>query len=211
MERKTLAAAVFALCGVAGGASAQIARSGGAGAEFAAQLQAVMAERTQLQADNSRLKAKLADALQRLAAAQHQLDATKSTATRSRGELAQLRAANQSAQKSLDAEKSRMQELIGHYRDTVTTLRGVESARAELQKEAGARNVAFDQCAADNRKLYAIATEVLDRYEHQGLWSYLERSEPFTQIKRTQIQNFADEYGARAKDLRTAEPAVPKP
>lgn len=211
MASKTLAVAVFALCGAAGGASAQVARSGGAGAEFAAQLQAVTAERAQLQTDNSQLKKKLQDALQQLAAAQQKIAATNSSATRSRGELAQVRAARESAQKDLDAEKARMQELIGHYRQTVETLRGVESARAELQKEAGVRKVAFDQCTADNRKLYAIATEVLDRYEHQGMWSYLERAEPFTQIKRTQIQNFSDEYGARAKELRTAEPAVRKP
>ena len=38
------------------------------------------------------------------------------------------------------------------------------------------------------------------------------RAEPFTQIKRTQLENLVDDYKQRAEDERTAPPAeAPKP
>jgi len=54
--------------------------------------------------------------------------------------------------------------------------------------------------------LYKLNTEVLDRLEHQGLWSHLARSEPFTQLKRTQLENLVDDYKQRATDQLVAKP-----
>jgi hypothetical protein len=48
---------------------------------------------------------------------------------------------------------------------------------------------------------------VLTKLEDQGFWSRAARVEPFTRIKRTQLENLVDEYAARAEEQRIG--AVP--
>ena len=50
--------------------------------------------------------------------------------------------------------------------------------------------------------------EILDRYQHQGAFSFLARAEPFTRIKQTQIDNLVVEYRERAEELRQKKPAA---
>jgi hypothetical protein len=93
-------------------------------------------------------------------------------------------------------------------------MRGIETDRTQLQQQLEKSKAEFDTCAERNYSLYEVDNEVLDRYAHQGAFSYLERSEPFTRIKRTQIDNLVLEYKERAQQLRvekTKPPAGPPP
>jgi hypothetical protein len=59
----------------------------------------------------------------------------------------------------------------------------------------------LDVCSQRNNDLYKVNTEVLDRYEHEGAFGHMARAEPFTRLKRTQIENLVDEYRQRAEEL----------
>ena len=212
-------ALLAAVCGFlfAGGSQAQVQRSGGgaggaANAQLMMQYQQANAERTQLQADNAKLKKDLEDAKKQLDAANKQLAASKAGVSRDAAELASAKAAVQAANdrsaKDLGDAKEKMQELVGKFRETITQLRGVESDRASLQTQLEQSKAAFDQCAERNYALYQVDNEVLDRYSHQGAFSYLARAEPFTRIKRTQIDNLALEYKQRAEELRVEKAAA---
>jgi chromosome segregation ATPase len=193
------------------GALAQVQRSGGgANAQLAQQYQQVVAERAQLQADNDKLKKQLDDAKKQLQAAQQQLGATKKGATASAAQIAAAQAAAQASAQSLEQSKSRMQELVGRFRDTAVTLRGVESERSQLQQQLAQSKSDFDRCAERNYQLYQLDAEVLDRYEHEGTLSHVARAEPFTRIKRVQVENLVDEYKVRAEELRVQR-ATPAP
>lgn len=100
-----------------------------------------------------------------------------------------------------------MQELIGKFRETITQMRGIEAERAQLQQQLTQGKTAFDQCAERNYSLYQVDNEVLDRYAHEGAFSHMERAEPFTRIKRTQIDNLVLEYKERAEELRMQKAA----
>ena len=190
-------------------AFAQVQRSGGANAQLAQQYQQVMAERTQLQADNAKLKKDLDDAKKQLDAAKAQLTASKSTAGTAAAQLAAAQASSQSTAQSLEQSKARLQELVNRFRETAVALRGVESDRAQLQQQLAQSRASFDQCAERNYQLYQVDNEVLDHYEHEGTISHLARAEPFTRIKRTQVENLVDEYKARAEELRVQKAAPP--
>jgi hypothetical protein len=189
------------LCGPV---AAQVERSGGgASAKLMQQYQQMATERTQLQAQNAQLKKDLEDAKKQLGVVQQQATAAKAgVGRRSQAELAAARASNETTQKSLDETKARMQELAVHFRETVATMRGIETERTQLQQQLAESRAAFDRCAEANYELYKVDNEVLDRYEHQGAFSYLGRAEPFTRIKRTRIENLVDEYRQRAEELR---------
>lgn len=203
--------AVLVLC-LSAPAHAQVERSGGGGnasAQLYQDYQQAVAERTQLQADNAQLKQQLADAQKALGATKQQLAAAQAG---SRGGDARLQAAQAAAaasNKSLETLRAQVQELISRFRQTITTLRDTESDRAQLRMQLADSRSAFQQCVRVNDQLYQVDNEVLDRYAHQGMFAYLSRREPFTQIERTRISNAVLEYRQRAQELHLTSAAKP--
>jgi chromosome segregation ATPase len=194
-------------------APAQVQRSGGGGGAANAQLmmqyQQADAERTQLKSDNAKLKKDLDDIKKQLDAASKQAAASKAGVSRDSAQLAAAQAANDRSAKDLADSKAKMQELVGKFRETITQMRGIESERVQLQQQLAQGKTAFDQCAERNYSLYQVDNEVLDRYSHQGAFSYMARAEPFTRIKRTQIDNLVLEYKERAEELRVKKADAP--
>jgi chromosome segregation ATPase len=215
VARFAAASAMFLLALSIDHARAQVERSGGGvNAQLAQQYQQAVAERTQLQAENARLKKQLDDVGKQLQASAQQLKSAKQGAVAARAVEAQLAAAQASSQsnaRSLDQLKSKSEELVGHFRDTVATLRGVESERAQLKQQLLQARAARDQCAERNDQMFQINADVLDRYEHQGVFGRMAQAEPFTRIKRTQIENLVLEDRQRVEQLRVErqkDPAV---
>ena len=190
-------------------ADAQVERSGGgASAQLVQQYQQVLAQRSQLQADNDKLKKDLDDTSKQLKEAKQQLAALKSGGATQEA-LTAAQAAAQNATKALEQNKARMQELIDRFRETATTLKEVETDRSRQGRQQQLTQAAMDQCAQNNAQLYQINSDVLDRLEHQGLFSRAAASEPFTRIKRTQNDNLAYEDHQRADSLRVPSPSEP--
>lgn len=184
-------------------ANAQVERQGGgASAALMAQYQQLLTERAQLQTDNAKLKQRLEDEQMQLAATRRQISTLQSGSSAMQTQLQQAQAASQTYEKSFADTRTRLQELLDRYRQTVTTMQGIELSRNQLQQQLTESKAAFDECAKRNVELYQVDDEVLDRYEHQGMFSYLERSDPFTRLKRTQIENLVDDYLQRAQGLR---------
>ncbi len=198
----------------AGGAHAQVQRSGGGGEaqKFMQQYQQLAAEKTALQAQVTQMKKDLDVANAELAAAKKERDALKArsgVSTAAAAQVAEANAARQSAEKSLDQTKQRTTELVERFKETIATLKGVEADRGQLQKDNAVLNAAVDKCALDNAQLYDISKTVLDRYEHVGLFTKVSSAEPFTRITRARIDNLVDEYRERAEALRVKKPAPP--
>jgi len=186
---------------------AQVERTGGGELQkIMQQYQQVAAEKTALQAQVAEMKKDLDTAKSDLAAAKKERDALKvraGGAAAAAAAVTQLTAAKESADKNLELYKQRMNELVSRFRETASNLKEVEADRNKLHKDLEERNAAFDKCAENNLQLYDINKEVLDRYEHVGLFTRASAAEPFTQITRTRIENLVDAYRARALDNRT--------
>jgi hypothetical protein len=123
---------------------------------------------------------------------------------------AQLRAAqatSESQAQNLNQYKTKMDDLVTHYRDTISTLKGTETERGQLQQQLQQSKADFGQCVDRNDQLYQLNGEILNRYEHEGTFSHLARAEPFTRIKRTQLDNLALEDHQRAAELRIQQQA----
>jgi chromosome segregation ATPase len=209
IQRAAIASLLIVLASTA--AQAQTQRSGGGDAQkFMQQYQQLAAEKTALQGQVTQLKKDLDTANAGLAAAKKERDALKAHSAVSAAagaQLAQAAAARQSAEKSLEQNKQKTTELLDHFKETVGTLKGVESDRAQLQRDTVALHAAFDKCAIDNTDLYDIAKTVLDRYDHVGFFTKVSLAEPITKITRTRMENLVDEYRARTEELRVKKPA----
>ena len=207
---KPLVVALLAASLWTGSAAAQVQRSGGGSANAALmqQYQQAVSERDRLQTDNGKLKKDNDDLRRQLETLKQQLATTKAGVTREEAALATAQASNENNAKALVDTRGKMQELISRFRETVTQMRAVESDRTTLQQQLTQSKAAFDKCAQANYQLYQVNNEVLDRYAHQGAFSYLARAEPFTRIKRTEIDNLVLEYRERAEELRVKPAAT---
>jgi chromosome segregation ATPase len=182
---------------------AQTQRSGGGEAQkIMQQYQQVAAEKTSLQAQLEQTKKNLDAANAELAAVKKERDAAKAHVGVTPAVLAQANTARDAAEKSLEQSKQRINDLVGKFREMAATLRDIEGDRSKIRKDLSDRNAAFDSCAANNMQLYEINRDILDRYEHIGLFTRVTAGEPFTRIARTRIENLVDEYRERAQELR---------
>lgn len=197
---------------VAGPALSQVERSGGGGVsqQLYQDYQQAVSERTQLRADNAKLKSDLAAAQKQLAAVKQQLASARSGTANDQAALAAAQAEQAATAKNLATLKGQADELIARFRETISQLQGVETDRTLLRQQLAQSKATFDQCAVANDQLYQVDDEVLNRYMHQGAFSYLARAEPFTRIERTRIDNLVLQYRQRAEALRVqgAAPAT---
>ena len=208
----TAAALTVTLLLAHAGATAQTQRSGGGEAQkFMQQYQQVAAEKTALQAQVAQMKKDLDAAKTDLAAMTKERDALKAHVGVPAAAVAQVTASKEAAERNLELSKQRMTELVGRFREMASNLKDVEADRATLRDDAAKRSRAFDQCAQDNLQLYEINGEILDRYEHVGLFTKVSAAEPFTKITRTRIENLVDEYRERAQQLRVKKSTAANP
>ncbi|MDE2450934.1 MAG: hypothetical protein KGO22_18300 [Gammaproteobacteria bacterium] len=192
---------------------AQEARSGdgAVSAQMVAELQQLSAERTSLKADNEQLK-------QQLAAAQKERDALKkgAQATDLRVKSGQAALARSNAQEAASEQKiaqmqAAMQQLIAKFRDLAGTLRQAELENATTKQTLAMRQSDLATCSQHNQALYKLDDEVLRHFERQGFFARLAQDEPFTQIKRTQLENFAVESRGSADEQKYVPPAAAAP
>jgi uncharacterized protein (DUF3084 family) len=164
-------------------------------------------EKTQLQADNTKLKTERDAAnagLKKLRTEKESLDRQLSQNETS---LTRASSANTRNTELMEQQKKRTEDLVAQFRQTIEQLRTTELERNELKAQAETRQRAFEQCVASNQKLFETGNEVLDRYENKGKWDALREREPFTQTRRVRLQNLVDEYRWALQDQRLPETA----
>jgi chromosome segregation ATPase len=193
-------------------AGAQSARKdSGGNAQLMQQMQQLAAERTQLQAENARMKKELDE----LRKERDTLSAGKDTdARRARNSEAAVVAATREREQTaqeLEQLKTRTQDLVAKFRETIQQLRTVETENTTVKQTLATRDIELKTCTDNNVTLYKLNDEVLTKFESQGFWSSMARSEPFTKLKRVELENLADQYRGRAEDAKLPPAAAVPP
>src|SRR5215468_10807732 len=193
-SRSTIAVLCAAVA-LSGSVAAQTARTGGgASTQLMQQMQQLASERTALQAENDKLKKQLLDMTKdrdALKSGQPSLERRAKDASTAAAQSNSQRAATE---QSLAQTNAKMQELIGKFRETIVQLRSAETERATAKQMLATRERELAACADHNHALYQINDEILTHMEKKGGFS-----DPFTRIKRTQLENYVDESHARAQ------------
>ena len=166
------------------------------------QVQQLSAERTALKAENDRLKQELEQAKAEL---------RKRAPARLRSRIGHVRSKRTRAaatcrpskhEEQLERTRDQMQELVGKFRETAQTLRDVETERAGLKGQLTQRERDHKVCVDRNVGLYQLNAEILDRMENRGFWSSVAEREPFTRLKRVELENLIEDYRYRAQELQ---------
>ncbi|MEM5788061.1 MAG: hypothetical protein AAGU11_12145 [Syntrophobacteraceae bacterium] len=66
----------------------------------------------------------------------------------------------------------------------------------------------FDRCAGSNRELCSIAKDILNKYENKGFFNKVMEKEPFTQLKKVEIEKLVQDYGKKISEneVKTDKP-----
>jgi chromosome segregation ATPase len=206
----TLTAGALVLIGLVGGAAqAQEARGGGgASAQMVQQLQQVAAERTELQAQNAKLQKDLDEARKERDALKSGQQALQRRAEQADANVKQAQQGILTQRQASDQEigrwRSKLDEVVAEARKIAQQLQEVEADRTRLKQTLADRDLQSKVCTDHNQALYQLNSEILTHFERQSVWSRVAQAEPFTQIKRNQLENLLDDYRSRAQDQRVA-------
>ncbi len=185
---------------------ADVAPRGGATDQAQALIQQLGAERARLSAENSKLKKKLKEVegeLEELKSASEKTDKKLNVV---QSQLNQKTNLSEKLNGKLEEAKNKMQELITKFRETITNLRQVENESAQRAQEIARLDRELKLCATNNVALSELGYEVLAKYEDKGFWDRVGQKEPFTKIKKVQIENLVDDYKYKIEDQEYSLP-----
>jgi len=203
MQQIAKALGILAMATVHTSVFAQTERSGGGGganAQLMMQMQQLASERTKLQAENSNLKGELEKARKERDSLKEAQDTIMKRGRGAETELAKVVSDRARLEGEVAQQKDRVQEVVNRLRETATALREVETEGEAAKRSLSTREQDLKACVDRNQKLYSLNDEVLKRFADQGFWTALSRREPFTQLKRVQLENLADDYKGRATE-----------
>ena len=67
----------------------------------------------------------------------------------------------------------------------------------EREKELKSLVQNYDKCADNNIRLYHIGDELIKRYRDKGFTGTLLQNEPFTQVKKVELEKLVENYKER--------------
>jgi len=193
---------VFAFVALATDSTAQVERSGNSDARVMQQVQQLTGERASLQAENAKLKQELEQLKKELQKSGAEKVAAENRAKALTANAARGESSSKQAEEQLERNRAQMQELVAKFRETAGTLRDVEADRDSAKSQLAAQEREFKTCVDRNAALYNLNAEVLDRMENRGFWSSIAEREPFTKLKRVELENLIDDYKYRADELK---------
>lgn len=167
---------------------------GGANSQSQALIQQLGMERTRLNAENAKLKKQIKNLEGQLEELNGEKETAQSQLTKTQQQLSSKTQFSDDVVNRLKDAKSKMEELIGKFRETISNLRQVENESAQRAQEITRLEQELNSCATSNVELSKLGLEVLDNYENKGFWDRAGQKEPFTQLKRVQIENIVDDY-----------------
>jgi chromosome segregation ATPase len=150
----------------------------------AGRLDAAQKEKEGLVSENGQLKAK-ADALEAGASASEKRVASleaKTASTEAKNGQIEERLAKAEADRAALGQKERQ---------TFQTLQEREKELRQLTEESHRQ---YDRCAEHNARLCTIAGDLIRKYESKGVVKTLLTNEPFTQIKKVELEKLVQEY-----------------
>lgn len=193
-------------------AIAEVAPRGGGAASDQTQalIQQLGSERTRLTAENAKLKKQLKEAETALEQLKQDEAKVGKQLSSVQGKLSEKTNLSEALRGRLDESKNKLDELVARFRETITNLRQVESESAQRAEEITRLDEELKTCATNNVALSELGYEMLTKYENKGLFDRMVQNEPFTQLKKVQIENLVDEYKYKIEDQAYSLPDADK-
>ena len=80
-------------------------------------------------------------------------------------------------------------------------LKRMVAEKKALESKVRKERHKFNRCETGNAKLCLIANELIKKYQNKGIVGALMQKEPFTQLKKVEIEKFMQEYKEKIEEL----------
>lgn len=150
------------------------------------QLRAAKQEKDQLTQEKTGLEGQLKEAQAKAAEAHHRNQSASARNAELAKELDGARASIAAAAADKEALAAKLAETERKLGELRLDKQRVDLALAGEQKTHG-------ECRARNANMYALGNELIDRYEHKTCSDAMLQTEPFTGIKRAQIEKMIEQ------------------
>jgi chromosome segregation ATPase len=154
------------------------------------------ADMAKAQEDNIALKSRSAAASRKISGLETSLK--EMTAERMDFEAKLLK-----TQTELEATKTALSELDAKHQANLYDLKINEQQRTNLTATTIQKTKVIDACVAKNAKLYDYGLELVKLYENPSLYRRIVLNEPFSQLKRVELENILQNYNDKI-DLEKA-------
>lgn len=180
------------------------------------QLQVLQQEKSDLAQRETALAAELVTAKERAAALSSTIEKAESRSRSSDSESARVRRDLAIALADRDAARARLNEaeakiaaLNSSQTQTAQQLKTSQLAADQLKREGEKKEQGIQSCESKNRKLYELNAELLDRFNNKTALDAFLQAEPFTQLKKVEIENLLQEYRDKIDAERTGRIGSP--
>lgn len=165
------------------------------------QLQLLQQEKSALAQRESTLTAELEDAKQRAGAlgatvekAEARSQSSIAEAARLRKELASVSADRDAIRQRLTDAEAKIAATAAAHAQSDAQLKLAQRSAEQLKHDGEQKAQAIQSCENKNRKLYQLNVELVNRFNNRTAFDALLEAEPFTQLKRVEIENLLEEY-----------------
>lgn len=139
-----------------------------------------------------------------LAKAQHMLrqisgerDALQAEITQLKAELGTVKAKKSNSDGALVKSKESLREIQENLDKTLAEKQVAEASATERGRQ-------LEQCTIKNTKLYELNGELLQRYANKGVMDAMARREPFTGLKRVEMENLLQDFQSKLDEQRVS-------
>ena len=176
-------------------------------AQLQAQLDQELQAKAAMEADLAKAQAENVAIKSKLSAANVKIDGLEVSLKEMTGERLAFEAKLMKTEVELQSTKTALNDLEVKYQGTVYDLKVNEQQRANLTATSIQKTKLIDACVAKNNKLYDYGLELVKLYENPTDYKKVVLTEPFSQLKRVQLENILQDYNDKIDEqsLKTAK------
>jgi len=183
-------------------AATSVAAADGKGDREREQLKRLQQSQRKLEQEKSQLARDKSAVDSQLKEAQDKLDEAGRKAQGAAGRAAVLDKELKAARAEKESLAGKLAEAEKKLAETGEALRKAEAAGRQLDAGLKQTSQSLAACEARNEKLHGYGTELLEKYEKKGCGEAMLQTEPFTQLKRVEIENFVEDYRDKLDDQK---------
>jgi len=172
------------------------------------QLRASEQEKVQLAQQKAEVETQLKDSQEKAADGLRRADAATSRNVRLSKELEAVKAEKDALTAASKAEQEALAAKLAETERKLAELRlAYSTEKQQLQAAFARQRTALAGCWERNDRMYKLGNELLESYEQKSCFSSMLQAEPFTGLRRAQIEKMVEED--REKFDKDQLPAVP--
>lgn len=146
-----------------------------------------------------------------VAAAKRQIAGERAARSRAESELKAAQAERDALKTKLAETEKQLADSLAAQRATAQTLAQTESVKKQTENQLATRQQELKTCQAHNGSLYTLSRELMVKYRDKSCQDALAQAEPFTGLKKVEIENLLEAWRDRADRERLSASSVNQP